>query len=242
MGKRPSWECGLPARKGKNRRARNPPRPYGPPLQGGELFYPLSGGVPRSGGVGFFVVTLQEPPPAFGHPSKEGMVFCGREAHKKQQARCRRSQGGRKGSFSIPSWEGCRASGGVGFAVVTCQEPTPALRATPPRRGWFSVGGKPAENSGQDACAPRGEERGAFLSPLGRGAAKRRGGFRRSDTPGTHPGLRPPLRGGDGFFLSPLGRGAAERRGGFLRSDTPGTHPGLRPPLQGGDGRRCHLG
>ena len=47
---------------------RNPPRPCGPPLQGGELFfYPLSGGVPQSGGVGLVVVTCQEP-----IPSREG--------------------------------------------------------------------------------------------------------------------------------------------------------------------------
>ena len=36
-------------------------------------------------------------PAALRHPSEEGMVFCGLEAHKKQQARCRRAQGGKGG-------------------------------------------------------------------------------------------------------------------------------------------------
>ena len=47
-----------------------------PALPGGEekeLCYPLLGGVPRSGGVGLDGVTCQEPTPAFGHPSEEGM-------------------------------------------------------------------------------------------------------------------------------------------------------------------------
>ena len=40
-----------------------------------ELFYPLLGGVPRSGGVGFFVAIRSEPTPACGHPSREGSCF-----------------------------------------------------------------------------------------------------------------------------------------------------------------------
>ena len=59
----------------------------------------------------------------------------------------------------------------------------------------------------------------ASPSPLGRGAAQRRGGFLRSRVPGTHPGPAtssgPPLQGGE-QNTSPLGRGAAQRRGGFL--------------------------
>ena len=49
------------------------PGPAGHPSREGREKIPLLGGVSRSGGVGIFVGTPQEPTPAFGHPSEEGM-------------------------------------------------------------------------------------------------------------------------------------------------------------------------
>ena len=72
--------------------------------------HPLLGGVPRERRGGFRRAG-QEPTPAYGHPSWEGMISL------------------------LPSWGGCRVSGGVGFGGRAGQEPTPALRATPPERG-----------------------------------------------------------------------------------------------------------
>ncbi len=46
-----------------------------------------------------------------------------------------RHVGGKQNSASkSPLWRE-RGSGGVGFLVDAFQEPTPALRATPPKRG-----------------------------------------------------------------------------------------------------------
>ncbi len=124
-----------------------------------------------SGGVGFRAVGQdEEPTPACGHPSKEGSFF------------------------SIPSWEGCRASGGVGLVVGPCPEPTPALRATPPGRGAF------------------------LLSPLGRGAALAVGwvsSWMLSRNPPRPCG--PPLQGGDrGSYSSPASGWVAS---GFRSAD-----------------------
>ncbi len=84
--------------------------------------HPLLGGVPRErrGGLPRCHTPGTHPGPA-GHPSWEGMISL---------------LPSWEGMISLlPSLEGCRVSGGVGFGGRAGQEPTPALRATPPGRG-----------------------------------------------------------------------------------------------------------
>ncbi len=56
------------------RRSRHPPRPFGPPLRGGDFFSisPLGRGAAERRG-GSDGRSPQAPTPAFGHPSKEGI-------------------------------------------------------------------------------------------------------------------------------------------------------------------------
>ena len=94
-----------------------------PPLQGGELFYPLLGGVPRSGGVGLTDGRTRNPPRPSATPPGRGWEEeqagcppweCGLPARKgkNRQARCLRSQEKNKRPFFIPSLEGCRVAAG----------------------------------------------------------------------------------------------------------------------------------
>ena len=96
------------------------PGPSGHPSKEGSFFYPLSGGVPRSGGVGLTAERVRQPTPAL-------------RATKRKCVQHRRLFGGhvssfppRRGAFFIPSREGCRVSGGVGLTAERTREPTPA--------------------------------------------------------------------------------------------------------------------
>ena len=124
----------------------NPPRP--PSTSSGQAS--TSSGQASREGTGMWALLPWE----CGLPARKG---------KDRQARCLRSQGK----------EGNRHP-----------EPTPAASAAPLPRG-------DGRRSGQDARAPRGGRKGAFLSPPGRGGPKGRGGFLRR--PAVRP--TPPLRG-----------------------------------------------
>ena len=129
----------------------NPPRPAATPPRRGVENHPLSGGVPRSGGVGFVVSpccagrtgwTAREPTPACGHPSKEGSRGwpsryppgpllrhpCGYSPSYRRLGHLEPASDSRR--------QGFRPSKAAGV-------PTPALRATPPWRGaggsWLCV-------------------------------------------------------------------------------------------------------
>ena len=92
----------------------------------------------------------------------------------------------------------------TGSAGVPGTHPGPAGH---PSRGGdgFLWAGSPQKTAGKMPRAPRGGEgKGEFFYPLSGVPCSacpepcRRGGvgFPRGDTPGTHPGLRPPLQGG----------------------------------------------
>ena len=133
-------ECGFPADNTRSRdshaplhaayRDRRTARALPPSLLAQGVIsasHPLLGGVPRSGGVGFLVVTCPEPTPAFGHPSREGIKKLFFPSPLGAQASCLLL-------LPSPPWRGAakRRGGSAGRAL---QEPTPALRATPPERG-----------------------------------------------------------------------------------------------------------
>ena len=122
------------------------PAAHAAPLPRGDVLSPPWRGGRRPGWVSSSCTSAPEPtPPLTRHPSQEGMYY----------------------PLFVPR------SGGVGLFGSACQEPTPALRATPPRRGAFfipSLEGWPQAGVGFLVLHQRaGTHPAAHAAPLPRG-------------------------------------------------------------------------
>ncbi len=116
-------------------------------LRGGEFFYPLLGGVLRSSGVGFLVVTCPEPTPALrATPPERGW--------EEERARCPRSQGGGEKGLFYPLLGGVLRSSGVGLTDGRLRNP-PRPTGHPSREGMVQ---DKKSGTGRNPCLLVGEQ------------------------------------------------------------------------------------